>query len=323
MLAGLAKLRGEPAAAEKPAEAKPDPKPDAGEPLAEAKPDAKPLDEVPLDDRAKARLAAEQARDRKHKESVTKDRADIDAAKAKLEAEWKPRVEKAEAFEALRGGGVQALLKAAELLELTEDDYAAAAPAVWALSPKGKADPKAKAAAAGTLRDHSLESRFAKLEARNKALEDQIAERELAATHAASRDRYLGGVAQALEAATDAPLVKKLAAKAPGKAKELMLAAAVELLDEDGVIPAAPAVLARAETKRRAFLADEGIEPEALIAPAKAAAVVDPKKPAKTLANEGGTGTTPPPAKPLTGKALDAQVLEGLRNLRKSGSVTE
>ena len=121
VLAGLAKLRGEPAA-EKPAEAKPDPKPDAGEQLAEAKPDAKPLDEVPLDDRAKARLAAEQARDRKHKESVTKDRADIDAAKAKIEAEWKPRVEKAEAFEALKGGGVQALLRAAELLELTEDD---------------------------------------------------------------------------------------------------------------------------------------------------------------------------------------------------------
>lgn len=329
LLAGLAKIReGEPkedADAEPKVESGAEPKAAAEgkpEPVVEAKPlDEVPLDEVPLDDKAKARLVAEQARAQRHKDQVAKDRGELDAMKARLEAEWKPQIEKAEQFLGLKGGGVPAALRALELLELSEDDYAALAPAAWALSPKGKADPKAKAAAAGTLKDHGMESRFAKLEADNKALRDQITARETAAKHEADRDRYLVGVQAALDTATDAPLVKKLAAKSPGKAKELMLAAAVELLDEDGVIPAAPAVLARAEQRRRAFLADEGIEPDALIAPAKPAAAA-PKTPAKTLANEGGTGASPPPRPSKTGRELDAEIIAGLRNLRKSGSVT-
>lgn len=289
--------------------------------------EVKPLEEVPLDDAAKKRIAAEQTRERKRTEQLAKERGEFDAAKKKLEDEWRPRVEKAEAFEALVGGGVPAAMKALEQLKLTPEEYAALAPAAWALSPKGKEDPKARAAAAKTLQDHSVEARFAAQAKEIAELKSQITAEKTAAKHAADVDAYLGTVEKALKDPTpeeaaagrkpvEAPLLKRIK---PDAARALFNRVALDLLDEHGTVPTAAEVIAAAEARERADLIARGYDPDAIVAP-KAAAKPAPGKPSPTLGN-GGAGAPAVVQKPLTGRALEQDIARGLRELRESGSV--
>lgn len=308
----------------------------AGEEESESKKAA----EVPLDDAAKKKLEAEQLRDRKHREQLARDRAEVDAAKKKLEAretELAPKIAAGDRFEAAKAKGLRGLVELAEDFGLAPDDYEAAAQLLYARSPAAAKNPKTRPAAEAAQAKRELEQRVAAAEKRAADVEKKLEERDAREKESQERaklqaevDTYLGGIEKAGTAPlaagqTDAaPLMRKFLTSAPARARALIQQTAFDLLEEGAEeAPTPAAVLAEAEKRRRADLAEQGIDPDVLLAGGSASkdgATVDKKKPSPTLRNGGGGGVTPA-KRPLTGKELDADIIAGLRGLRSSGSV--
>lgn len=282
--------------------------------------------EVKLDDDTKKRLAAIQHREKKHNEKVAADQAKFDA----LRKEWEPKLEAAAKFDALKGKGIAGLLEAAEHFGITGDDFEHAARALYARSPAAAKDPKTRAAAEETTWKRTMEQRVAAAEQEAAAAKKQLAERDQQAKIQARVDEYLGGIEKHAktppkEGQPDAaPLVRKLVETAPAKARALFHHVAIELLDATGAPASAADVVAELEKRRRADLAEMGIDPAAVLgggAAAKGGDTVEKKKPSKTLGN-AGAGTAAAQPKPKTGRELDAEVEAELRALRRSGSVS-
>lgn len=288
--------------------------------------DGKKEPEVKLDDETKKRLAAVQHREKKHNERVAADTAKFEA----LRKEWEPKFEAAQKFEALKGKGIAGLLEAADHFGVKGDDFEHAARALYARSPAAAKDPKTRAAAEDVTWRRTMEQRVAAAEEKAAAAEKQLVERDQQAKVQARVDAYLGGIEKHAKTAPKegqadpAPLVRKLVETAPAKARALFHQVAVELLDATGATPSAADVVAEVEKRRRADLAEMGIDPAAVLGAAAAAkdgATVEKKKPSKTLGN-AGAGTAAAQPKPKTGRELDAEVEAELRALRRSGSVS-
>lgn len=314
--AGLAEIMGKPKAADpepakEPAAAppKPDPEPAKDEP---------PADDVPLDAAAKKRLEVDQARDRKHKEAVAKELASIETAKQHLETEWKPRIERAEAYEAAKGTGVNGLLNALDHFGVTDaKSLETLARAAWARGP-GKDDPKAQAAAAATLDRHSSSSEMAEMRKELAAMKSERAAERQAATTKEAVDKYLGTVTAEVPK-VDAPLVKRLAEKAPDRVRARLLAVATDMAEPGMPAPTPAEVIAELEKRERADLEDRGLDPRSFLAPAAAAPVAG-KAPARTL-GQSSAPTTAPSDRPKTKRELDAELDAGLTTILRSGRV--
>ena len=335
--AAAAKKPGEDAAAKKPAAGEDDD--EDGEAEAEGKDDDDEDDdeedggddeasgkEPELDDATKKRIAAVQHREKRHNEKVAADTAKFEA----LRKEWEPKFEAAQKYEARKGTGIRGLLEVVDHFGIAGDDFEHAARALYARSPAAAKDPKTRAAAEDVTWKRSMEQRVEAAEKEAAAAKQQLADRDQQAKTQARVDAYLGGIEKHAKTplkegqADAAPLVRKLVETAPAKARALFHQVAVELLDATGATPSPADVVAEVEKRRRADLAEMGIDPATVLggaAAAKDAATVEKKKPSKTLGNAGAATAAAQP-KPKTGRELDAEVEAELRALRRSGSVS-
>jgi hypothetical protein len=160
----------------------------------------------------KVRRTEQRARERQQQVETewTKKR---DAEVAKFEADWKPRVEKAERFEALSKNAKYRMVDIARELGLSDEDLELAAHDLYAHSKKGSEDPKRREAIARTKRERELSDEVAQLKKRTEEREATEKQREEQTSKRAAVEGYLDDVAKA---ATDkVPLAKKYLAANP------------------------------------------------------------------------------------------------------------
>ena len=294
-----------PAPAATPAPAGRTPTPADAEPL---EPTADPAPDL----ETTRRLSTIQAAEKRHRDKMAADRADLDAKVKGIERDWAPRVKAAEDFEALRAkakkGGVH-LVAALAALGIGEDDLEPAAQAIYAHSKAGAADPARKAHADRLLREREEITERDATQRRIDELEQRLTQRDQQGEFRSLQANYLDS---ALDAITDTtPLAKAVVARAKGgttpaerasaakrmtalrgKLWDLTVAMTEEL---DGEAPDPADVIARYEDLRGAELDELGIpRPTATTDdPKKNSQPADKKPPAKTLSADLSTPRVP------------------------------
>jgi hypothetical protein len=282
-------------------------------------------DEAKSDEKAdadtKRRLDTVQKAERRSKEQLDREKkaahAEIAATVAKLEAEWKPKIEGAEKFERMKSRVRSHTVDVLRELGATEDDFEHMAQQVFAHSKAASVKPEHRAAAARAAleREQALS-----LEATNKKiadLETMISQRDKADADRAAADRYFSQVKKALDP-KKSPLAARNYAKNAERTRDKMSAIAIDLIKENGTAPSPAEVIAAYEKIRRAELEEDGVDVDALLklAPAKKKAaieVVDTKGKANPKPNGKPNGKR---TEPLTDEEEREQILRELREQR-------
>ena len=277
-----------------PAEAAPaeaaEPEPAADE---AANDNAAPVEAAPVetaDPETAKRLATVKAQEKRQREQIAKDRADalaqVEVRRKEIEAEWSPKIEAAQKFEALAKRAKYDPAAVLEQLGLTSDDFELAARHLYARSKAGQADPKNRAAAEQATREREQLDRITAHERKLADLEAKLTAKEQAQAFESQRGQYLDLTIKAV-ANDNAPLLAKLASKDPNKARAALWRTAEQLFDQTGEFPDSDDVITAWETQRRAELEDLGIDVTTSTKPAAPAA----PRPGKTLSN--GHGAAP------------------------------
>lgn len=271
----------EAAAVEEPAEGEPAEPVEAAEPVAEAAP-------VDADPDTSKRLATVKAQERRLREQIAKERSDaraaLDAERKQFEQDIAPKLKAAQDFEALAKRAKYDPAAVLEQLGLTDDDFELAARHLYARSKAGQADPKNKAAAEQATREREAHDRIAAHEKKLADLEAKLTAKEQAQQFESQRGQYLDNAIKSV-ANDNAPLLSKLAAKAPAKARAELWQTAERLFDTTGEFPDHEDVITVWETQRRAELEDLGID---VATSAKPAAPAPAARPGKSLGNSHG-----------------------------------
>ncbi len=257
----------------------------------EAKPDAETA----------KRLSVVQKAERRAKESIATERAEFAREREKHAASVRDLEAKQSKLDSLAKRARLDPTAVLSELGLTDEDFEAAAQHLYVRRKGAVADPKTRAAAEAASRDRESADTVAKLQARLDARDKADAEREQAASNAASRDAYLDRVTKTVTA--DQPLLKALHAKNPAKARAELLQVGIELYRSEGEEPDPADVAAAWEQRKRAEIEDLGL------APAKAAPVGAP--PSKTLGSGGGKTVVKPK---LSAKDRDAELRRKLES---------
>lgn len=273
---------------------KPEVKPDApSEARVEAKAEAPPAPAPDVSEVAKPdpetarRLSTIQQAEKRHREQIAASKAEIEESRKAIDREWSPRVKAAEEFEALkakaRKGSIH-LVDAVRALGLGEDDFEAAAQALYAHSKAGQADPTRRAAAERMMAERAQSTEQSALQKRLDDLEAKLAQKDQATEFDRLRAGYLDNAVKSIT--DDMPIAKALAAKNPSKLRAALWQHTVELTEElDGDVPDFADVVARYEAARRDELEELGLAPPTKTAPdtKQNNEKADKQNPAKTL----------------------------------------
>lgn len=180
------------------------------------------------------RLAKLQKREARMREQATERERAMVAKHDAFVAEWTPRVEKAltleKKFDSMKGS--RDLLGILKMLDFPEDMYEEASQELWGLSKTGRADPKYRDAAARLQEKRSLRSQADEANARVKALEDRINEKDAKAEAEAKGQAYMGRVHKAI--GDDSPLVKKRLELKPESTQRALAKIALALMEKTG-----------------------------------------------------------------------------------------
>lgn len=265
------------------------------------------------------RLAAVQKAERRSKEQLARERQamhhEMDARVAKLEADWKPRIEAAQRFEQLRGRVKYNTVAVLRELGLTPADFERVAQEVYAHSEAAGVKPEHKAHAERAARERELSDDLAATKKRQDKLEAELAERDQREANARAAERHFTALTKAVSDQT--PLAKHFLAKTPEKTRSKFAQITLDMLDE-GVDPTPAAVLKRFEKQQRAELEEIGVDPTAFIKngrPANGKPVIDAKK--KPV--NGAAAKKPAELeKPLTDEEEREVILRELRERREA-----
>lgn len=259
------------------------------------------------------RLATVKAQEKRLREQIAKERSDaraeLDAHRKQIEAEWSPKIEAAQKFEALAKRAKYDPASVLEQLGLTADDFEIAARHLYARSKAGQADPKNRAAAEQATRERESADRIAAHEKKLADLEAKLTAKEQAQAFESQRGQYLDLTLKAV-ANDNAPLLAKLATKAPAKARAELWQTAERLFDQTGEFPDHEDVITAWESQRRAELEDLGID---VATSAKPAAPAPAARPGKSLGNGHGAA----PANSNAPKSRQEERDEVLRELAR------
>lgn len=252
---------------------------------------AEPVAEVaaePADADTSKRLATVKAQEKRLREQIAKERADaraaLDAERKQFEADIAPKLKAAQDFETLAKRAKYDPAAVLEQLGLTDDDFELAARHLYARSKAGAADPKNRAAAEQAAREREAHDRIAAHEKKLADLEAKLTAKEQAQAFESQRGQYLDGALKAV-ANDNAPLLSKLASKAPAKARAELWQTAERLFDATGEFPDHEDVITAWESQRRAELEDLGID---VVTSAKPVTPAPAARPAKSLGNSHG-----------------------------------
>jgi len=252
-------------------------------------------DEGPELDAATAkRIAAVQRQEKRFREQMAKDRAELE----KIATEWKPKIEAAAKFEQLKSRAKYAPDAVLEALGLGPDDFEPAARLLYAKSQAGQKDPKNREAAERMARERESNDQLAATRRELEELKQQFQAREQQAKTQAAVADYLDKVTKAVSVA-ETPLVARMLDKTPKKTRTKLHEIAVELAEETGEAPDPMEVIALLEARRQEELEELGIDPTTVLGAAESKSESKPKTapqgkgPAKTLTRTGAGPTAP------------------------------
>lgn len=315
----LAELEAIPASDEAPLEAEPESAPEAVEaaPAEDAEPADDDADDATPEPAAAAakpdpdlnsRLEAIQKAERRAKEALAKERAELEAMRKAAEPDLAELAELRELRRRAKLGDSSALLKFGEY---ADDDAELVARSVYALSKAAAANPQAKEAAARALRERESFSKVSELEQKLANLEKQLTEREQRAQAERQTAAYLDTASKAVTDET--PIVRNMFTKSPDLARQRVAMARDYLHQQTGEIPDPVDVLKALEQVERDDLIARGIDPDLVLSkttkPTTPAA--GERSAAKTLSNDL-TKQTKPRTAPLSPKEERAELLRAL-----------
>lgn len=253
------------------------------------------------------RLEAIQKADKRAKEAIAAQRAELEAERKKLEPDLAELNELRELRRRAKMGDSTALLKFGDY---TEADALLVARSVHALSKEAAANPAAKEAVARALRERESTSKVDALEAKLADLQKQIADRDAAFEAKAQSETYLQGVTKVLDDST--PIIKQMFSKSPDKARQQVAMARDYLHQQTGEIPDAVDVLKALEDYERSELIARGFDPDSLLRTTKQPTPAAGEKPsAKTLSSDL-TKSQSPRSAPLSPSEERASLLRAL-----------
>lgn len=235
-------------------------------------------DELEATDKSPERqklLDAARRREQKSREAVARERKSFEHERDAFVSQWKPRVEAAERFEALKTRGVNAYNAVDVLRELgmSEDDLEEAGRTIFAASKTGAADPKNKEAVARAKEKREMADRLA-------AIEKERAEEKAAAKKAAEEtetqrkiDKYLDSITKAAPANT---LSAYFLEKDPKATRAALGRVAQKLWEKTGEQPTPKAIHAAYDKYRTKQLRALNVDPATLTKKAEAKAEAKP-----------------------------------------------
>jgi hypothetical protein len=250
-------------------------------------------------------LDAARRREQRGREALDRERKTFEGERDSFIAQWKPRVEAAERFEALKARGVNAynIVDVLRELNVDEGEFEEAGRTIFAASKTGSADPKNKEAVARAREKREMADRLA-------AIEKERAEEKAAAKKAAEEaetqravEKYLDGIAKAAPAGS---LAAHFLEKNPKQTRHVLGRVAQKLWEKNGEQPTPKAIHAAYEKYRAKELRGLGIDPAALTK-AKAAAPAKTESKRIVVAANGKKPAAKKPddeEKPLTREAF-------------------
>jgi hypothetical protein len=271
---------------------------------AEKKPAAKEKDDdQELDPATRRKLAVVQRAEKRHKEQVARDRAelaaDVKTVEARIDAvrkEWEPKIEAAQRFEAAQAKAKRDPVGLLLSMGFSSEEIEEASKQAY-LYVKGDKDPKTRAAAQRMQREREQGDDVATLRRELEELKKSSAAEKQQATVAQKREQFTDQLVSAARAAHQdaddktaedaAPVVVRMLAKNPAKARAKLFAVADELGQASGEVPDPDEVIAELEKRERADLEDRGVDLAVFLAGATTA---PPAKRGKTLGVRGGGG---------------------------------
>lgn len=190
---------------------------------------------------------------------------------AKLEAEWKPRIEAAEKFERAAARINVDPVGVLNALGFKPDRHEYLASTLYTLA-KGKDDPKAQAAVAQLMRERERDDDIEDMKKwrEEQKLADKQRQEEAAA--AAHGQKLMASIVKT--ASDKTPLARTYLKSDPEGAQGDIARIASKLIDETGKMPEPKAVMIAFEKERRSLLRKMGIDPKKLSPSAANAAIV-------------------------------------------------
>ncbi len=209
------------------------------------------------------RLTAVRKAERRSKELIAKERATFERERDQFISEWKPKIEAAEKFEALKAGVRYKAVDVLRELGLPEDDFEDVARELYAFSKKGAEDPKNKEAAIRSRRERELVDEVRELKKWRDDKEASEKRREAESKVERETQAWITKVTKRID--DDQPLLKRLAATSESDVARFIAAAATSLIDELGMAPSPKRTIARAEKLYRKELRRLGVDPDAVV----------------------------------------------------------
>jgi hypothetical protein len=205
-------------------------------------------------------LDAARRREQRSRDALTKERKAFESERDAVIAEWKPKIEAAERFEALRARGVNAYNAVDVLLALgmSESEFEDGARAMFALSKTGAADPKNKELVARSKSERELRDEIRELKKWREDRETNEKQSAQEAAAAKAADRYLEGV---VKSAPTGSLAAHFLEKEPEKTRARLGRIAIKLAERDGTTPTGKAVVAAYNKLRAKELTALGLDP--------------------------------------------------------------
>jgi hypothetical protein len=272
--------------------------------------DVEPFTEPAADPGLAKRLEAVQKAERRAKESLAKERAELDEQRKSLS----PRLEAAERFENLAKRAKYDPAGVLMALGLTDEDLGTAARHVFAASKDGAADPRHKEAAQKALREREYEDKLTQTQHKLEQLEASIQQQKQTEHLQRQVNSYLDSVTKA--ASDETPLVRTMLEKNPERTRNLISTLTQQLIEETGEVPDPLDVAKTLEKSRRQELIELGLDPDAVFktAPKKSTPSADETRPAnKTLSNDLSK-TVSPRVAPKDKKEERAELLRKLES---------
>lgn len=253
----------------------------------------KPAAQAKADPDLAKRLDVVQKAQKRAKEELARERAELERERERWKAEWNPRIQQAEQFLQLAGRAKYDPVGVLLALGLTEDDLEPAARQVYAHSKAAAADPRYKESATRVMRERQVADELAQTRKELTEMRQQLQAREQAQAAEREAQRYMESVVKV--AGEETPLVRTMLAKNAERTRERLAQTAMRLIEESGETPDPEDVVKALEQARRAELEELGIDLDTAIkaAPKKATPVAGETKAARTLTADLGTPAQP------------------------------
>jgi hypothetical protein len=282
------------------------------------KPEPEP--EPELDKATQKRIAAVQRAEKASKQALAAERQKMAAERAEWEEQTRETRQKIGAFEKMLGALRTNPIGVLQALGVTEDRFEDMSKLLYAHSPRGKADPRARELAESGLKDREYRDELTTLRTEIKELKQSREKEQAEAAAERELNTRMGKITKTAKASTEAPLFAKFYAKSPEKAESQLLTITYELARKTGEFPDPEDVIAAFEKKRREDLEDLGIDVSAMltsktpIQPKQKDKAAAEQRPAQTLSNDQGTSSQVQPE--LTEEEERAKIVADLRKLR-------